>query len=311
MATRGWGRVINISSIVGRIGNFGQANYAAAKAGLIGLTKTLAREYARKGVTVNAIAPGLRARRACWTASPRRRCSRSSTSRRSDGSVIPWRSAASVALSRLARRRLRDRARAGRQRRHGDVKRRSDKSGRRNGQLHETRATRCPGQLGIAALLDEQQRACAPRAQLPARRRAGRDDARGRHARTTWCWRRGTHRLCATARETPATLRRAGAVLLRAHQPAVHPRPAARQERRAPATWSEGFDVYMIDWGVPTDADRGLTLQDYVCGFLRRSVEPSCASTSAKRRPPPRLLHGRHACRRSTRALNPSDPSRR
>jgi NAD(P)-dependent dehydrogenase (short-subunit alcohol dehydrogenase family) len=58
MAARGWGRVINISSIVGRVGNFGQANYAAAKAGLIGLTKTLAREYASKGVTVNAIAPG-------------------------------------------------------------------------------------------------------------------------------------------------------------------------------------------------------------------------------------------------------------
>jgi 3-oxoacyl-[acyl-carrier protein] reductase len=58
MAARGWGRVINVSSIVGRIGNFGQANYAAAKAGLIGFTKTLAREYARKGVTVNAVAPG-------------------------------------------------------------------------------------------------------------------------------------------------------------------------------------------------------------------------------------------------------------
>lgn len=58
MAERGWGRVINISSIVGRVGNFGQSNYAAAKAGLIGFTKTLAREYARKGVTVNAVAPG-------------------------------------------------------------------------------------------------------------------------------------------------------------------------------------------------------------------------------------------------------------
>jgi 3-oxoacyl-(acyl-carrier-protein) reductase len=58
MSERGWGRVINISSIVGEVGNFGQANYAASKAGLIGFTKTLAREYARKGVTVNAVAPG-------------------------------------------------------------------------------------------------------------------------------------------------------------------------------------------------------------------------------------------------------------
>jgi NAD(P)-dependent dehydrogenase (short-subunit alcohol dehydrogenase family) len=58
MSDRGWGRIINMSSMSGEIGNFGQANYAAAKAGMIGLTKTLAREYARKGVTVNAVAPG-------------------------------------------------------------------------------------------------------------------------------------------------------------------------------------------------------------------------------------------------------------
>ncbi|MDI6731186.1 MAG: 3-oxoacyl-[acyl-carrier-protein] reductase [Candidatus Margulisbacteria bacterium] len=53
-----WGRIINLASIVGQMGNFGQANYAASKAGLIGFTKTLARELASRGVTVNAIAPG-------------------------------------------------------------------------------------------------------------------------------------------------------------------------------------------------------------------------------------------------------------
>lgn len=58
MMEAGWGRVINISSIVGQMGNFGQANYAAAKGGLAALTKTLAREFAKKNVTVNAVSPG-------------------------------------------------------------------------------------------------------------------------------------------------------------------------------------------------------------------------------------------------------------
>jgi NAD(P)-dependent dehydrogenase (short-subunit alcohol dehydrogenase family) len=52
------GRVINITSIVGQMGNVGQVNYAASKAGIIGMTKALAKEFARKGITVNAIAPG-------------------------------------------------------------------------------------------------------------------------------------------------------------------------------------------------------------------------------------------------------------
>lgn len=58
MCDRGWGRVINMTSIVGQIGNFGQSNYAVAKGGIMAFTKTLAREVARKGVTVNAVSPG-------------------------------------------------------------------------------------------------------------------------------------------------------------------------------------------------------------------------------------------------------------
>ena len=58
MVEAGWGRIINVSSVVGLYGNFGQTNYVATKAGVIGMTKTLCRELGKKGVTVNAVAPG-------------------------------------------------------------------------------------------------------------------------------------------------------------------------------------------------------------------------------------------------------------
>jgi acetoacetyl-CoA reductase len=58
MRARGFGRIVNISSINGQKGQFGQSNYAAAKAGDLGFTKSLAQENANKGVTVNAICPG-------------------------------------------------------------------------------------------------------------------------------------------------------------------------------------------------------------------------------------------------------------
>jgi 3-oxoacyl-[acyl-carrier protein] reductase len=58
MIKEGWGRIVNITSIIGQIGNFGQANYAASKAGLAAFSKSLAKELVSRGITVNCVAPG-------------------------------------------------------------------------------------------------------------------------------------------------------------------------------------------------------------------------------------------------------------
>jgi 3-oxoacyl-[acyl-carrier protein] reductase len=59
MVERGWGRIVNMASVAGTLGGFGQASYSTTKAGLLGLTKTLALEGARHGITANAIVPGI------------------------------------------------------------------------------------------------------------------------------------------------------------------------------------------------------------------------------------------------------------
>jgi acetoacetyl-CoA reductase len=79
MVERGWGRIVNISSVNGQKGQFGQTNYSTAKAGMHGFTMALAQEVATKGVTVNTVSPGYigtdmvkAIRRTCWTRSSRR-----------------------------------------------------------------------------------------------------------------------------------------------------------------------------------------------------------------------------------------------
>ena len=58
MMKQRWGRIINMSSVIGLIGNPGQVSYAAAKAGIIGVTRSIAKEFGSRGITVNAVAPG-------------------------------------------------------------------------------------------------------------------------------------------------------------------------------------------------------------------------------------------------------------
>ena len=121
MMRQRYGRIVNISSVVGLHGNAGQANYAASKAGLIGLTKSLAKEYAARGVTVNAVAPGFiatdmtdamtdAAKTATLAAIPAGRVGR------------PEEVAAAVAFLASPRRGLRHRPGAVRRRRHGHVR---------------------------------------------------------------------------------------------------------------------------------------------------------------------------------------------
>ena len=113
-----WGRIVNVSSVVGVTGNPGQANYAASKAGVIGMSKSLAAEVASRGITVNCVAPGFIATAMTEALEPGAEgAHRRGDPGRADGELGGDRGGGG--LSRLGGGGLRDRPDAARQRRHG------------------------------------------------------------------------------------------------------------------------------------------------------------------------------------------------
>ena len=120
----GYGRIINISSISGIVGNPGQGNYAASKAGMIGMTKSLAREVANRGITANCIAPGF-IKTAMTDALNEKQVAEISQHIPAQRFGTPDDIAAGVPLSGERRSRLHDRPDAAHQRRHDDDMRRA------------------------------------------------------------------------------------------------------------------------------------------------------------------------------------------
>ncbi len=135
----------------------------------------------------------------------------------------------------------------------------------------DTTASPTPVGRALMALFGEQQRLWRNMLNLPRVFEAARDVRVGATPSTV-VLEAGTHRLLRYTRETPATQAEpilfSYALINRPYILDLQPDKSVVRQYLA-----RGFDVYLIDWGVPTDADRGLTLQDYVCGFLDRCVE--------------------------------------
>ena len=319
MAERGWGRVINMSSMSGEIGNYGQANYAAAKAGMIGLTKTLAREYARKGVTVNAVAPG-------FTKHPDDR----GHPRQGDGAGPggdpagthgrPCRDRRRRGLPGVAIGGFRHGRRARYQRGIRDVNRRGpgDRCGSR-GDSRIAGPTSAPAH-GPLDPPDLRRAACASRprhrddgkgeAPWPIRSKTspwasarvvqpGAGPAAAVYEMTLKMWSRlfavprvidwardvkvgttpseivyeeDTLRLLRYRRETPAVYAEPDPDLLRAGQPALTSSTCNPTAASSSNSSRRGHEVYLIDWGIPSAADRSMRLKDYVDGLMKNCV---------------------------------------